>query len=136
MKELEAKFFKYCCKNFKHDKTESDNINVYIGFRNDLQLYEIVDLFIEQYYFYDENQDGIRKKLWYYINKWDLRGMLDWDVSIRTAWFVFDYRFGRNKDQYINIIPQRIISHNRNLYLFIKRYKELRKSNLKTIIQR
>lgn len=135
MKELEAKFFKYCCKNLKHSKEESNLVIPTCSFRNNLTFYDIVNNFINDYYFYDENSDGIRNKLWYYINKWDQKGMLEYGVSLGTAWFKLDPNFGVNRDQYINIIPRRIISHNRDLYLFVKRYKEMRKYNLKTIVQ-
>ena len=137
MKALEEKFFKYCCKNLKHSK-ENSNLKVpIISFRNDLSMFDIVDKFVNKYYYFDDEakQNGIRNRLWYYINKWDQKGMLEYGVSIGTAWFQFDSKTGVNLNQYVNIIPSRILSHNADLRKFVREYKENRKFYLKTIVQ-
>ena len=115
MKRLERKFFRFCCKNFEH--TQELNDGYVIGFRINVDddtrycMTDIVKLFSQKY-------NCSEKQLWNYVTKWIRKGFYICSSS-QHGKFCF-CKTHVNIDQYIDIIPHRIMSHNRLLRVSIK----------------
>lgn len=97
MKELEKKFFKYCCKNIDYNLDILSSCKI-IMFRKDIIFKDLIDTFSAKY-------NCSKKQLYYYLEKWERIGMVDYGVSLKTGWFVFK----DIKDSYLSIIPKRVM---------------------------
>lgn len=138
MKPLERSFFRFCCKNLKHipapkleyrkdgiyfdDFTHQNNLsfrkNPYNQFA--LSFIDLINMYIEKY------PNVSEKQLMYYIQKWEMRGMVNYGVNLYYGWFKFD-ESKCNIDQYIDAIPSRILSHNHILRNQINNYKRFKR---------
>ena len=115
MKDLERRFFRFCCKNIKHNFNGS-KYEILI-FRNEYNFENLIDEFLKKY------PEESTKQLLYYINKWKIRGLVE-NIPNYGSVFRFNPTHNNNIDQYIRIIPSRIISHNVSIRYQIKKYSE------------
>ena len=100
MKELEKKFFKYCIKNISHSP-KWYTLSV-IPLREGIYFTDLICSFSEKY-------NCNKKQLYYYLEKWNYLGIIDYGVSLRTGWFDFSKGIS---DEYLILIPRRTIRKN------------------------
>lgn len=96
MKDLERRFFRFCCKQIDYSDIIVNN--------NQFGLVKSFGKYVDMF---SEKHNCSSKQLVGYIWKWESKRLINWGVNVLYGWFEFD--FDKMPEQYKKIIPRRVL---------------------------